>query len=58
MSILDRIGRPLVPLARLTAGRHTVLAKCEHINPGGSVKDWIAKAIVDDAEHAGCCARE
>lgn len=46
MSILDRIGgTPLVPLARVGAGLPVpVLAKCEHMNPGGSVKDRIAKA--------------
>jgi cysteine synthase len=55
MSILDRIGNtPLVPLARVTAGLPVpVLAKCEHMNPGGSIKDRIAKAIVDDAEARG-----
>jgi cysteine synthase len=55
MSILDRIGgTPLVPLARIGAGLAVpVLAKCEHMNPGGSVKDRIAKAIVDDAEARG-----
>ena len=54
-SILDHIGRtPLVTLARLGAGLPVpVLAKCEHQNPGGSVKDRIALAIVDDAERAG-----
>jgi cysteine synthase len=30
-----------------------VLVKCEHMNPGGSVKDRLAKAIVDDAEARG-----
>ncbi len=30
-----------------------VLAKCEHLNPGGSVKDRIALAIVDAAEDSG-----
>jgi cysteine synthase len=30
-----------------------VLAKCEHLNPGGSIKDRIARAIVDDAERRG-----
>jgi cysteine synthase len=55
MSILDRIGgTPLVPLSRIAAGLAVpVLAKCEHMNPGGSVKDRIAKAIVDDAEARG-----
>src|SRR5688572_1040415 len=53
--ILDRIGgTPLVPLARIGKGLPVaVLAKCEHMNPGGSVKDRIAKAIVDDAEARG-----
>src|SRR5262249_13728234 len=54
-SILDRIGRtPLVPLNRLAAGLPVpVLAKCEFLNPGGSVKDRIALAIVNDAEERG-----
>lgn len=55
MTILDSIGRtPLVPLRRI--GRDLpvpILAKCEHLNPGGSVKDRIAVAIVDDAEARG-----
>lgn len=55
-SILDRIGRtPLVPLSRLARGL-PVLAKCEHLNPGGSVKDRLALAIVDDAERRGLIA--
>lgn len=55
MSILDRIGNtPLVPLSRVGAGLSVpVLAKCEHMNPGGSIKDRIAKAIIDDAEARG-----
>lgn len=55
MSILDHIGRtPLVPLRRLGAGLPVpVLAKCEHLNPAGSVKDRIALAIVLDAERRG-----
>ena len=54
-SVLDHIGRtPLVPLRRIGAGLPVpVLVKCEHMNPGGSVKDRIAKAIVDDAEARG-----
>jgi cysteine synthase len=54
-SILERIGRtPLVPLGRLAAGSNApVFGKCEHLNPGGSVKDRIALAIVDDAENRG-----
>src|SRR3954447_17475214 len=54
-TILDHIGNPpLVPLPRIGAGLPVpLLAKCEHLNPGGSVKDRIARAIVDDAESRG-----
>lgn len=53
--ILDHVGRtPLVALKHLGASLPVpVLAKCEHMNPGGSVKDRIAVAIVDDAERRG-----
>lgn len=58
MSILESIGRtPLVPLHRIGHGLPVpVLAKCEHLNPGGSVKDRLAIAIVDDAEARGVLA--
>ncbi len=51
-TLLDAIGHtPLVALSRVTDGcRVPVLVKCEHMNPGGSVKDRIALAIVRDAE--------
>ena len=53
-SVLGCIGQtPLVQLARVGARGRTILGKCEHLNPGGSVKDRIALAIVDAAEHAG-----
>jgi cysteine synthase len=54
-SVLDAIGRtPLVPLRHVAHGLPVpVLVKCEHLNPGGSVKDRIAVAIVDDAEARG-----
>ena len=54
-SILDRIGRtPMVPLSRIGAGLPVpLLAKCEFLNPGGSVKDRIARAIVETAERDG-----
>jgi hypothetical protein len=55
-SILARIGRtPLCRLRRLSgagAGIAEVLAKCEHLNPGGSVKDRAALAMV---EATGSC---
>jgi cysteine synthase len=55
VNVLDHIGRtPLVALRRIAHGLPVpVLVKCEHMNPGGSVKDRIAKAIVDDAEARG-----
>src|SRR5690242_6667799 len=54
-SILDRIGKtPMVRLHRVAAGLPVpVLGKCEFLNPGGSVKDRIALAIVEDAERQG-----
>jgi cystathionine beta-synthase len=53
--ILQTIGdTPLVRLNRLTRDcRATVAAKVEYFNPGGSVKDRIAVAIVAEAEAKG-----
>ena len=58
-TILDQIGHtPLVALERIGRGLTVpLLAKCEHLNPGGSIKDRIALAIVDDAEARGVLAR-
>ena len=54
-SILDAIGStPLVRLSRLGAGlRPSLLAKVEMLNPGGSVKDRVAMAMIDAAERDG-----
>ncbi len=54
-SVLDLIGNtPLVRLNRLpSAGSATILAKVESQNPGGSVKDRIARAMIEDAERRG-----
>ena len=41
---------PLVDLSDLTNGNATILGKYEATNPGGSIKDRIAKAIVEDAD--------
>jgi cysteine synthase len=47
-----------VPLRILARGLPVpVLAKCEHLNPGGSVKDRFALAVVDDAEARGVLRR-
>lgn len=51
------IGRtPLLELTRFEEEydlKATVLVKLEYFNPAGSVKDRVAKAIVDDAEKSG-----
>ncbi|MFT3807130.1 cysteine synthase A [Arenimonas sp.] len=53
-SILDTIGEtPIVRLHRLAPTHVTLYAKVEAFNPGGSVKDRLALAIVLDAERRG-----
>ena len=53
-SILSLIGNtPLVRIGRLNAGSAEVLAKIEYFNPGGSVKDRIGLAMIEDAEARG-----
>jgi cystathionine beta-synthase len=54
-SILETIGNtPLVRLARIAAdARPQLLAKLEVFNPGGSIKDRIAVALIDAAERDG-----
>jgi cysteine synthase A len=54
-SLLDLIGNtPLVRLRRMaTPEGAEVWGKCEQFNPGGSVKDRIALAMIEAAEKAG-----
>jgi len=54
-SALDTIGwTPMIRLARVGAGLRTpIYAKAEYANPGGSVKDRIGIAIIEDAERKG-----
>lgn len=57
-SILDSIGNtPLIRINRLfpeaTKKNITLWMKLEKSNPGGSIKDRIAKAMIEDAENAG-----
>jgi cystathionine beta-synthase len=54
-SVLETIGwTPLIRLAKIGAGIRTpIYAKAEHRNPGGSVKDRIGVAIIEDAETKG-----
>jgi cystathionine beta-synthase len=53
--VLEAIGNtPLIRLNRVTHGLRTpVYAKAEFFNPGGSVKDRIGVAIIEDAEKRG-----
>ncbi len=56
-SITELVGRtPLMELKRieeLKGLEAKILAKLEFFNPGGSVKDRIAKAMIEDAEKRG-----
>jgi [CysO sulfur-carrier protein]-thiocarboxylate-dependent cysteine synthase len=53
-SLLDLVGNtPLVELSRFAPGPVTVYAKLEGQNPTGSIKDRIAKAMIESAEAAG-----
>lgn len=55
--LTDLIGStPLLELSNIEAGQGleaTILAKLEYFNPAGSVKDRIAKAMIDEAEEKG-----
>lgn len=55
--LTELIGNtPLLKLNRLSEKYHTkasILAKLEYFNPGGSVKDRIALAMIEDAEQKG-----
>ncbi len=53
-SILDTIGNtPHIRLNRLFGNTHQVWIKSERSNPGGSIKDRIALAMIEDAEKSG-----
>ena len=53
-TVEDLIGStPLVDLSSLAGGSARVLGKLEAANPGGSAKDRVARAMVDDAERTG-----
>ncbi len=54
-SLLDMVGRtPLIRLRNVIAAPAAdVWVKCEQYNPGGSVKDRVARAMIEAAEQAG-----
>ena len=54
-------GTPLLELSHIEKAEKLeakLLAKLEYLNPAGSVKDRIAKAILDDAEASGKLGRD
>src|SRR5687768_18361193 len=53
-NILDLIGNtPLVEVRRLDTGRCQLFLKLENQNPGGSIKDRVALAMIEAAEREG-----
>jgi len=55
LSVLDLVGNtPIVPLDKLGRGvEPRLLAKLDYLNPGGSVKDRIGLAMIEQAEREG-----
>lgn len=60
-SVTDLVGNtPLLELTNLekeSNAKATVLAKLEYFNPAGSVKDRIAKAMIEDGESKGLVSK-
>jgi len=54
-NVLETIGKtPLIRLNKITRDiKSTIYVKVESFNPGGSVKDRIALAMIEDAERKG-----
>jgi cysteine synthase A len=51
-SVLDAVGNtPLIRLSKMSSGY--LFAKAEFLNPGGSIKDRVAKHIIETAEKDG-----
>ncbi len=51
-SVLDCIGNtPMISLSRF--GTPNIFAKAEYLNPGGSVKDRVARYLIEEAEKSG-----
>ncbi len=58
-NITELIGRtPLIRINRLNETEAEIFAKLESFNPGGSVKDRIAKAMIEDAEQKGLISKD
>jgi len=58
-TILDTIGKtPVVKINKLFGKNHNVFIKLERNNPGNSIKDRIALAMIEDAESKGLLTKE
>ncbi|MFT3697469.1 MAG: cysteine synthase family protein [Kofleriaceae bacterium] len=55
MDVIEAIGNtPMIELTHVAKGLpNRVFVKCEHLNPGGSIKDRTARALILDAEARG-----
>ena len=53
-NLTELIGHtPLLEIGPFEGQRARILAKVEYFNPGGSVKDRVALAMIEDAEKQG-----
>ena len=50
-SLIDLVGH--TPMLQVPVGDARLLLKLERFNPGGSIKDRTALAMIEDAEHRG-----
>lgn len=58
-TILETIGKtPVVKINKLFGKKHNVFIKLERNNPGNSIKDRIALAMIEDAESKGLLTKE
>ncbi len=58
-NILQTIGNtPHVKLNKVLGTKHNIYIKLEKQNPGGSIKDRIALAMIEDAEQRGVLTKE
>lgn len=53
-NVLEIMGKtPLVRISKINTGSAEIVGKLEYLNPGGSVKDRIARSMIEDAEKCG-----
>jgi len=53
LSVAEMIGQTPIVSLRFKEEGITIFAKCEFLNPSGSIKDRFAAAVIEDAEHRG-----